>query len=212
VRMMENAGRNFAELARLKLGGRVEQKAIFVLAGSGNNGGGGMVAARHLANWGAWVVIILTEEGSREKTVAREQLGILQRMGIGLFASKALGKMFEHADLILDALIGYGLSGAPRGDTADLIRQANESQKTILALDTPSGLDTTTGEIFDPCIRAGATLTLALPKVGLLQPQARAVVGKLYLADIGVPRQLYLEIGVPVPNLFAEASIVQIIE
>ncbi len=210
-RMMENAGRNLAALARVLLGGRVENKAISVLAGHGNNGGGGMVAARHLANWGAWVTVILTHMPASEKTVAHEQLEILQRMGIGIFPGKAVGNMFEHADLILDALIGYGLRGAPRGISADLIRRANASGRNILALDTPSGLDTTSGEIFDPCIRAQATLTLALPKIGLLHPHARAVVGELYLADISVPNQVYEQLGIDVPNIFAESSVVQLV-
>jgi NAD(P)H-hydrate epimerase len=209
VRMMENAGRSFAELARLKLGGSVDRKAIFVLAGSGNNGGGGMVAARHLVNWGAWVAVILGEKPSPEDTIACEQLEILQRMGIGLFAAKALGKMFEHADLILDALSRDGLNGPPRGDTADLIRRANQSEQMILALGAPSGLDASSGYVFEPCIRAYATLTLGLPKIGLLAPEARAVVGELYLADLSIPRQVYEELGVQVPNIFAEASIVK---
>ncbi len=210
TRMMENAGRNFAELARMKLGGRVEQKAIVALAGRGNNGGGGMVAARHLANWGAYVTLILTGKSTAEKSVAYEQLEILERMGIGIFPVQALGSMLEHADLILDALIGYGLNGTPRGETANLIRSANQSGKPILALDTPSGLDTSTGKFFDPCIRAQATLTMALPKTGLLTASARAVVGELYLADISVPRAVYARMGIEVPNLFAESSLVRL--
>ncbi len=210
ARTMENAGRSFAELARLMLDGRVDRKAIFVLVGNGNKGGAGMVATRHLANWGAWIVVILGEKPSPENTVAREQLEILQRMGISLFAVKALGKMFEHADLILDALDEYDLSGPPRGDVADLIRRANQSEQAILALDAPSGLDVNSGCIFEPCIRAHATLTLGLPKLGLLTPEARAVVGELYLADLGIPRQVYAELGVQVPNIFAEASLVKL--
>ena len=115
-----------------------------------------------------------------------------------------------HADLILDALIGYGLRGAPQGIVADLIRQANASGVPTVALDTPSGLDTTTGEVFDPCIRADATLTLALPKIGLLADTARAVVGELYVADISVPSRVYAALGIETPNLFAKAEIVHI--
>ncbi len=211
ARMMENAGRNLAELARLNLGGRVEQRAIVVLAGRGNNGGGGLVAARHLANWGAWVTVVLASEASGQKSAAQEQLDILERMAINILPAHAVGSLLERADLILDALVGYGLNGAPRGVTAELIRLANAGQRIIIALDTPSGLDTTNGEIFDPCIRAHATLTLALPKTGLVKPETRAVVGELYLADISVPRAVYEQLGIHAPYIFAEASIVQLV-
>jgi NAD(P)H-hydrate epimerase len=94
--------------------------------------------------------------------------------------------------------------------TSTLIREANVSAVRIIALDAPSGLDTTIGKIFDPCIRAAATLTLALPKVGLLTDTARAVVGELYVADISVPPRVYATMGIEIPNLFAEGEIVHI--
>ena len=206
MQMMENAGRHLATLAREKLGGNVEGKRIVVLAGRGNNGGGGLVAARRLANWGADVCIVLAASPNEYHDVPALQLAILQRMGVTISRSVTL----PHADLILDALIGYGLRGAPQGIVADLIRQANARGVPIVALDTPSGLDTTTGEVFDPCIRADATLTLALPKIGLLADTARAVVGELYVADIGVPPRVYAALGIEIPNLFAEAEIVYI--
>jgi len=83
-------------------------------------------------------------------------------------------------------------------------------QKPILALDAPSGLDSTTGQLADPCIRATATLTLALPKVGLLSETAREVVGELFLADIGVPRKLYASLGLRVPALFGVGPILRL--
>ncbi|CAG0947178.1 Bifunctional NAD(P)H-hydrate repair enzyme Nnr [Anaerolineae bacterium] len=206
MQMMENAGRHLATLAREKLGGNVESKRIVVLAGRGNNGGGGLVAARRLASWGADVCVVLAASPNEYQNVPAHQLAILQRMGVVISQSTVI----PPADLILDCLIGYGLRGAPQGVTADLIRQANESGTLIIALDTPSGLDTTTGDIFDPCIRADATLTLALLKVGLLTDAARAVAGELYVADIGVPAQVYTALDIDVPNLFAEHEIVHI--
>ncbi len=204
--MMENAGRHLATLAREKLGGNVEGKRIVILAGRGNNGGGGLVAARRLANWGAQVCVITTASPNEYRDVPAHQLAILQKMGIVISPSTEL----PPADLILDCLIGYGLRGAPRGTTTDLIHQANQSGAPIISLDAPSGLDTTTGEVYEPCIRADATLTLALPKVGLLSEKARAVVGELYVADISVPPQVYATMGIEIPNLFAEAEIVHI--
>ncbi len=205
IQMMENAGRHLATLAREKLGGN-EGKRIVVLAGRGNNGGGGLVAARRLANWGAQVCVVLAAPPNDYQNVPALQLAILQKMGVKFFHSATL----PPADVILDGLIGYGLRGAPKSVVADLIRAANASGTPILSLDAPSGLDTTTGEVFDPCIRADATLTLALPKVGLLKEKARAVVGELYVADISVPPQVYAKMGIVIPNLFAEAEIVHI--
>jgi NAD(P)H-hydrate epimerase len=113
-----------------------------------------------------------------------------------------------RADLILDALIGYSLSGDPRGAVAEWIERVNVSKRPVLALDTPSGLDTTTGIPAASCIRAKATMTLALPKTGLLTPQAQSFVGDLYVADISVPPELYKRIGVTVAPIFSQETII----
>ncbi len=152
MQMMENAGQQLATLAREKLGGKIEGKQIVVLAGRGNNGGDGLVAARRLANWGAQVSVVLSALPNEYVDVPAHQLAILQKMSVTISQSTIL----SPADLILDALIGYGLHGTPKGIIADLIRAANASHVPIIALDTPSGLDTATGEVFDPCIRADA--------------------------------------------------------
>ena len=116
-----------------------------------------------------------------------------------------------QADLIVDALIGYGLTGSPRPEVAGWIDRANAAQRPILALDTPSGLDVTTGIPSQPCVRASATLTLALPKIGLLAETARPYVGQLYLADIGVPPEVYQQMGLSVPPVFASEEIVALL-
>jgi NAD(P)H-hydrate epimerase len=115
-------------------------------------------------------------------------------------------------DLIVDGVIGYSLKGAPRGTAANLIRWANGKGAPILALDAPSGVDTTTGTVFDPAINAVATMTLALPKEGLRAPGIEDKVGELYLADISVPPALYAEpaLGLSVGHLFAESDIIRI--
>jgi NAD(P)H-hydrate epimerase len=206
VQMMENAGRSLAELARRELGGQVAGRSIACLCGAGNNGGGGLVAARHLHNWGAEVVLVLAYETSRLKEVPAHQLNILTQVGVEAVLKPDLYK----ADLIIDALIGYGLSGNPRQPVAGLIEKANNSGCPILALDAPSGLDTTTGVPGNPCIKANATLTLALPKIGLMTSEVEDYVGQLYLADISVPRELYQQMGIEVPNLFADDTILRV--
>ncbi|MBI3244677.1 MAG: NAD(P)H-hydrate epimerase [Chloroflexi bacterium] len=206
IQMMENAGRNLAEQARRMLDGQLAGRHIVVLCGAGNNGGGGMVAARHLHNRGASVRVKFVGDPARLKDVPAHQWRILQAMDL----AKNDDPDLAQADLIIDALIGYGLSGDPRRATAEWIVQANLSGRPILALDTPSGLDATTGVPGSPCIRANATLTLALPKAGLLQVNARHFVGGLYLADISVPPELYRRIGVEVGPLFAEDIVIRV--
>ena len=207
IQMMENAGRGLAEQARRTLG-ELNARRIVVLCGTGNNGGGGMVAARHLHNRGARVQVKLAGERDRLKEVPAHQYRILQ----GLALDRDDNPDLAQADLIIDALIGYGLSGNPRAPIAEWIDRANHSARPILALDAPSGLDTSTGKAGTPCIRATVTLTLALPKVGLLIPAAQAVVGELYVADIGVPPELYAEpsLGIKVGPIFAADSIVRV--
>ncbi|MEP7136259.1 MAG: NAD(P)H-hydrate epimerase [Chloroflexota bacterium] len=208
IQMMENAGRNFAELARRQLRGAVQGHSVVVLCGNGNNGGGGMTAARRLHNWGAKVTVALTKSADEIRGVPAHQLDILQRMKIPIFESASFTPL--PVDLILDAVIGYSLSGAPRGAAADLIHWANNQNVPILALDTPSGLDTTTGVAHDPTIHATATLTLALPKQGLLNSEVKKFVGELYLADISVPPELYLAMGVNALSLFEQEDIIRI--
>lgn len=208
IQMMENAGRNLAEMARSMCDGSLQGKRIVVLCGSGNNGGGGMVAARHLHNWGSQVQAILVGEANRLKDAPAHQWRILQRMGV---ASQA--NTLPAVDLIVDALMGYGAQGNPRSPTREWIKSANQSGIPILSLDAPSGLDTTTGRPGDPCIQAAVTLTLALPKTGLLIPLATANVGQLYLADISVPPELYAAPGLDfqVEPLFANQPIVKVL-
>jgi NAD(P)H-hydrate epimerase len=206
IQMMENAGRSLAELSRRLLAGELRGRRIGVLCGAGNNGGGGMVAARHLQNWGASVAVIQAMEIKAEKRTVLQQLDILARMGIHVLHQHDL----SGCDLILDALIGYGLQDAPREPAAEWIRRINGARCRVLSLDVPSGLDAARGIPGRPCVRANATMTLALPKTGLLAPQAQEFVGELYLADIGVPPQLYRRLGLPSINAFAQEMIVRL--
>ena len=207
MQMMENAGRSFAELARRRLGGTVEGSRIAVLCGNGNNGGGGMTAARHLHNWGARVDVILVGNETRLKEIPARQWQVSCKLGITRSTVD-----LSNTDLIMDAMLGYGVKGNPRPPLADWIHLANESKLTILSLDTPSGLDTTTGAPGAACIHASATLTLALPKTGLLTLTAKPFVGDLYLADIGVPPELYAapSLGLQVISPFREETIVKL--
>jgi len=212
IQMMENAGRNLAHLARIRfLGGAPEGKKIFVLAGIGGNGGGALVSARRLFNYGAQVVVITTKPQDKFAPIPAKQHIIISRMGIPVLLPDEIDQN-NHPDLIIDGIIGYSLSGAPRGNAKKLIEWANSQAAPILALDAPSGVDVTTGKAFDPAIIAAATMTLALPKKGLCSPDVKANIGELYLADIGVPPTLYR--GNPflpeVDNIFSKGDILRL--
>jgi len=215
IQMMENAGRSLAALARRRfLEGDPRQKRVLVLAGTGGNGGGGLVCARRLHNWGAEIEVILTRPPEQYQGVPAHQLQILQTIGAPILVEKRAraANPFSSPDLIIDALIGYGLSGPPRGTTAALISWANSQAAPILSLDTPSGLETTEGKIFQPVIEADATLTLALPKTGFQNPAAAGYIGELYLADLGIPPELYARppLNLQVGPLFADDEILRI--
>jgi NAD(P)H-hydrate epimerase len=206
LQMMENAGRNLAELTRRLLGGLVNRKRVVVLCGPGNNGGGGLAAARHLHNWGAKVIIKLSIPSEELKQIPSHQLQSLHALGLDENEN-----IDETADIVIDALLGYGVIGNPQSNVARLIQWANEQPAPVLSLDIPSGLDVTSGEPYNPTVRSTSTLTLALPKSGLMVPSAREFAGDLYLADISVPQELYERIfNIKLPNMFQKSAIIRI--
>ncbi len=194
--MMENAGRNLAHAVL----GACSPTRVAVLAGSGGNGGGGLVAARHLANAGVDVVVTTTRPDATMSPVAAHQLDILDRMGVEFSSVPVL------ADVVVDALIGYSLRGAPNGRTAELIDQLAEYSDVVVALDTPSGLNVSTGDTPGVFVTADLTVTLALPKVGLRQATQ---VGELLLADISVPRAISAALGPAAPD-FSMGSLLRV--
>jgi NAD(P)H-hydrate epimerase len=197
LQMMENAGRSLAALVMSRHGDRT----VTVLAGSGGNGGGGLVAARHLANRGRRVSVTVASTGL--SPVAQLQFDIVSAMGIAITDEP------EAGDLVIDALVGYSLRGDPRGRVAKLIEWANGQASPVVALDVPSGVAADTGEPRDPAVRAATTLTIALPKAGLAYSRA---VGDLFLTDISVPATVYRAIGVDVPaDLFASGQVVGLV-
>ena len=219
IQMMENAGRNLAHLARTRLwGGDPRGQHVVVLAGSGGNGGGGLVCARRLHNWGALVHVITTHPDEVYRGVPAYQLDILRRMSVPIATANentAIEDQLQDGtsvDLIVDAVIGYSLSGSPRGRAAQIITWANDQGTPILSLDAPSGIDTTSGQVYVPAIHAAATLTFALPKEGLRAPNTMDYVGELYLADISVPPGLYAVPGLSlsVGHIFAQDEIIRL--
>lgn len=202
--MMENAGRNLALLAIAVLGDAWNKATIVVLAGSGGNGGGGICAARHLANREVNVQLCVAEPDRLEEVPAFQRKIFRSTNGQEI-AMDSLGS--EGVDLVIDALIGYGLRAAPRNPVAELIRWANGTGAPILSLDVPSGVDATTGHRPGECITPRWTMTLALPKTGLLPERT----GQLFLADIGLSLQTYRRLGLSYVNPFAKGFWVPLI-
>ncbi len=214
--LMENAARQVALTCRAVLGsvagpaGSIKGRRIVCLAGTGNNGGDALAAARRLHVWGARVRCVVTAGRDQPHGGLNErQHGILERVGIPV-ASVDEARL-DEAELIVDGLLGYSVRGAPRGNTELLIREADRSRVPIVAIDLPSGLDPDRGEPLGVAIRAAVTVTLALPKTGLLRTPARNLVGELLLADIGIPPQLYDRFDVDARGCFVDGDLVRVI-
>jgi NAD(P)H-hydrate epimerase len=198
--LMENAGRSaaLACVDALRRGGvRLEGARAVILCGPGNNGGDGCVLARHLRNAGASVELFSTVPSESLRGDAAWARVVVERMGIEVatlsdFASlQPLAARLDGAALAVDALLGTGARGAPRGIAADAIRAANGAAGLLrVALDLPSGLDCESGEPAEPCFRADLTVTFAALKPGLLAARARPFVGEVVVGEIGVPREL----------------------
>ena len=210
IQMMENAGRNLAIHTKKQLGVITDKTNICVVVGSGNNGGGGLVAARFLSNWGANVSVLVTNSVSKFKDIPRHQFEIINQLPVSVvFAGKNCHHMhWDKFDLVIDAVIGYGLNGKPTGIIAETIHKIDFLDCPVISLDMPSGLDSNKGYISDTVVRANSTLTLALPKTGLLYEDSLDFVGDLYIADISVPPMLYRQLGLEVPIIFSQKSIV----
>ena len=221
LQMMENAGRSLALIARdytgppdPELGGQ-----LLILAGRGNNGGGALAAARHLRNWGYDPQVVLSGPPGQLGEAGAVQHHILHKDGLRATWPGAtefdehFPAMLDGATTVIDGLVGYGLRGPLQGDVALIVDALLEAAPPIvISLDVPSGVEMASGDVYSTAVVATATLTLALPKTGLIEGDAAAAVGELLLGDIGIPNYIYERLNLPVPpNLFAEGPIVRLI-
>ncbi len=195
LQMMEHAGRTLAEHVVDVAG--AEPAQVAVLAGAGGNGGGGLCCARHLCNRDWPVAVVLDRQPEALGGAATHHLRILREMGLAPIPPDVALQVVSRSAVVVDALIGYGLRDAPRGLTADLINLFGAGRARVLSLDVPSGLDATTGVAPGAVVHPHRTLTLGLPKTGLA-----ALQGELFLADIGIPREVYARVGILASPLF----------
>lgn len=188
--LMDAAGRRTAQAAAELL--RSRPGRVAVLAGKGNNGGDGFVAARYLAAQGVPTMALLIAPEAQYQGEALRTLREAKAAGVEVREpdGDAVRPLLSSTALVIDALFGTGFRGPARGAGAAFIEAANNSGAPILAVDIPSGLDADTGQADGPCIRATATVTMGLPKVGLLLFPGAELAGTLYVADIGYPHAL----------------------
>jgi hydroxyethylthiazole kinase-like uncharacterized protein yjeF len=201
LQLMEVAGWQVARCAWQHVGNRAAD--ITVVAGHGNNGGDGLVAARHLATWGCTVRAMVIADESRVGGIVLDHLESARSCGVDVSIGvdpAALDPLLTSVDLVIDALLGTGLQRAPRDPQASAIRVVNASGCPILSVDVPSGLDATSGKAFDPCIRAMLTCTLCAMKRGLRGGDAPAHAGAIWVADIGMPATAWERAGLPQPS------------
>lgn len=185
--LMENAGRGAAQILQsLGIHG-----PVVICCGKGNNGGDGLVMARHLANWGVAVHCLLFAKPDDLSPDARLQWNIVQKLGLRTTAvaddrNGEFTTLLPGADWIVDALFGTGLTGPVREPFDRVIAAINSSSSRILAVDIPSGLDCDTGEPLGPTIRAVHTVTFVASKVGFLNPASLEYTGQVHVVDIGI--------------------------
>lgn len=190
--MMENAGHGIADYVASNFK-KLENKKIIAVCGTGNNGGDGFVAARHLAGHGARMTVILLGSPSDLKSEeARLNWGIIDKMSsvekiTGKQVSDEMKARIKGADIILDSIFGTGIRGEIREPYASAIDMINKSKAFVLAVDVPSGFDPNTGEIHDKCVRADATITFHRMKVGLASKGAKKYTGPVHVEWIGIP-------------------------
>ncbi|HNO79509.1 MAG TPA: NAD(P)H-hydrate epimerase [Phycisphaerae bacterium] len=201
--LMENAGRGAAEwICETYKEVLTEDSArVQVVCGTGNNGGDGLVIARHLHNCGCAVSVWIVGDRTRLTHDASVNLSIILAMGLNIIdivdaegVDRAC-QTFGKRDVIVDAMLGTGFSGDVREPMATIIRRINECHcDRVVAIDVPSGLDCDSGTIGNVGIRASATMTFVAPKVGFKIPPAREYLGKVVVKGIGIPPSLVQDV------------------
>lgn len=234
LQMMENTGRSLARVVSAYLprdslaesraapqgSEATRHKPILVLAGNGDNGGGALAAARHLRNRGQPVQVVLSASPSNLSEATAQQLRTLHKDGVRALWPAApefdarFPEWLQEASLVVDGLIGYNLRGPLQGDPAVLVEAVlDQAPPVVVSLDVPSGFDASSGAVAASGVVATATVTLAVPKTGLLQGDASAAIGELLLADLGIPAYIYERLDISgVRGLFTSGPIQHLVE
>lgn len=187
LQMMELAGwHSIGVFERMSWG---HDKKVAIVVGPGNKGGDGLTAARHLHNYGYMVSVVLLD--NKLKPDSTHHLQLLKKIKVPVYFFAESEELLKKSDIIVDAMLGYNLDGEPRGHFAECIQFINKLKKPVLAYDIPSGLDVDTGRPSKNCIRAIATLTLALPKRAFQSDESQEYLGRIFMGDVGIPSSIY---------------------
>lgn len=182
--IMELAGRQVAVVARRMM--ETLHGPIVVVCGKGNNGGDGLVAARWLRHWGYNVAAVVWSSFDDLPGDAATALHAARMAGVPILMPAQAFEALQNAALIIDAVLGTGVSGSARGQAAEAIKLINGASRPVLAVDMPSGIGTDTGRVEGPAVRADVTVTFGLPKLGLFQFPGADLAGKMVVVDIGL--------------------------
>jgi NAD(P)H-hydrate epimerase len=194
--LMENAGLAVAQEAWLMLG-EIAERRILVLVGPGNNGGDGLVAARHLKDWGADVICYLLKARDESDAVYKSaaERGIPMIVADEADAPKRMTDALGGAELVIDALLGTGRARPIEGPLADVLNHLRDARASrlaprLIAVDLPSGLDADTGAVDEHTVPADETVAFAFSKVGLHLLPGSQYAGKVEVVDIGIPASM----------------------
>ncbi|MFZ5825173.1 MAG: NAD(P)H-hydrate dehydratase [Bacillota bacterium] len=183
--VMELAGRQVAVAARRMMEER-PSGPIVVVCGRGNNGGDGLVAARWLKHWGYTVSAVVWASFDDLPGDAAGALYSARMAGVPILMPAQANEALQNATLVIDAVLGTGVVGSARGQAAEAIKLINAANRTVLAVDMPSGIATDTGRVEGPAVRADVTVTFGLPKLGLFQFPGADLAGRVIVVDIGL--------------------------
>jgi NAD(P)H-hydrate epimerase len=202
--LMENAGRGAADFIAQYTSHTSEKSTYVILCGTGNNGGDGLVIARHLHALGRPVTVFLSGKHDKLSHDCAVNLSILQKTSIpihwcdeslnlesgGIVLNAEIKNMIANAEVVIDALLGTGVKGAPRGSAALLIEAANASHAKKFAIDVPSGMNTETGELGIPTFIADFTITFVAEKPCFQKSHAKKATGQIVVLPIGIPPEV----------------------
>lgn len=206
VVLMENAGNAVVQEI---LHTYPKSTQILVLAGSGNNGGDGFVIARRLIDFGYEVFLCFIGHEEKLKGDAKVHFQVYKNRQLPLLEYKKLDKKLllsyiQQSHLIIDAMLGTGISGKVRSPLAEIIEAVNNSNKDIIAVDIPSGINSNTGEVANIAIKANKTITFAMPKIGFFLGDGPKYIGEWKVADISVPESIVETLRFKLPKLLNE--------
>ena len=205
ILLMENAGSEVARQIRKNIS--IKRKKITIVSGTGDKGGDGFVAARHLTNQETDITIILLGEPERIKTKeAKENWEIIEKMEESIkritikdsSQIENIQKIISESDIIVDALLGTGIRGKVRPPAENMINMINQIKKKeakIISIDIPSGINPNSGEMMGTAIKADYTITHHKPKMGLIKKAGQKYSGKIIISNIGIPREAEIFTG-----------------